>query len=93
MDTSLPEMLGAGLRLMAVGMGIVFAFLLLLVWVIEQASRLVRRFEAGPPLEGYGVVAVPAVPADEHDLVAAITAAVDLYERELGAEKSVGGGQ
>lgn len=85
-------MLGAGFRLMAVGMGIVFTFLLLLVWIIEQASRVVRRFEAGPSTPVSDVVAAPSAPPDnEHDLVAAIAAAVDLYERELGVGKAVGG--
>jgi sodium pump decarboxylase gamma subunit len=38
------EMMGQGFVLMVVGMAIVYAFLLLLIWVSDGASRFVSRF-------------------------------------------------
>lgn len=39
------ELMGQGLVLMIAGMAIVYAFLFLLIWVSDGASRLVSRFD------------------------------------------------
>ncbi len=39
------ELIGQGLQLMALGMGVVFLFLGLLIAVITLVSRLIRSFE------------------------------------------------
>lgn len=71
-----------GLRLMAVGMGIVFTFLLLLVGVLRVMSVAVLRFApkeapapAEPPTSAHG-------PGSDAAPVAAIAAAVARYRRD-----------
>jgi sodium pump decarboxylase gamma subunit len=39
------ELMGQGVVLMIAGMAIVYAFLFLLIWVANGASRLVSRFD------------------------------------------------
>lgn len=48
MQTGVAELLLESLRLMAAGMTIVFAFLLLLVGLLTLMSRLVRRLTPAP---------------------------------------------
>lgn len=69
-------LIGESLRLMGIGMGIVFCFLLLLVALLRLTSWLVLRL--GPPDPGPAVTLATAqkdadVPGD---IVAAIAAAV-----------------
>ncbi|MFN5746671.1 MAG: OadG family protein [Methylococcaceae bacterium] len=73
MDPSLSDLLLPGLKLMLIGMGIVFLFLALLVWIIGITSRLVTRYNPQPerPVRA-GVV----IDADEAELVAVIGAAL-----------------
>lgn len=49
MESSLSELLFAGIRLMFIGMTIVFLFLALLVWVIGVSSRLLNRYSPEEP--------------------------------------------
>jgi oxaloacetate decarboxylase gamma subunit len=49
-------MFAEGLNLMLVGMGVVFAFLVLLVWIIGLMSRVVARLAPEP------VASAPAAP-------------------------------
>jgi oxaloacetate decarboxylase gamma subunit len=79
------EMLLEGLRLMLIGMGIVFAFLLTLVAVLRLMSRFVKRFAPEPhaaapvgPLTPPG----PAEPLGQGELVAVLAAAVCRYRKE-----------
>lgn len=75
------DLLMEGLRLMGIGMGIVFAFLLLLVGVMRIMSGAVGRFApsstpagaAGGPMSGE---------LPDAELVAVISAAVARYRRE-----------
>ncbi|MEA3276949.1 MAG: OadG family protein [Pseudomonadota bacterium] len=66
-----------GLRLMAIGMGIVFAFLLLLVGVLRVMSLAVMRFAPGEPAPASGPVS--EAPVTDGELVAVITAAIARY--------------
>lgn len=78
------EMVMEGLTLLAIGMGIVFGFLLLLVAALNLMARLVRRF-AGEPAPMALAEGAAGVPTDESAVVAAITAAVALYRSRHGA--------
>jgi oxaloacetate decarboxylase (Na+ extruding) subunit gamma len=58
---------------MLVGMGIVYLFLMLLVWVINVSYRIISRFDPEPlPLPEYSALQ-ESVP--QHDEVAAVDAA------------------
>ena len=82
MDPSNVELLVSGLKLMFIGMGIVFFFLVLLVGVIQQAHVLLRRWESEPAGQRPGLppAAHVHVGADQ-ELVAVIAAAVHRYEQ------------
>jgi oxaloacetate decarboxylase gamma subunit len=79
MESSLTEMLVAGAKLMLIGMGIVYLFLALLVWIIGLTARLLQQYspepEVLPGLPGIG----KQPESDEADVVAAIAAAVHRY--------------
>ena len=73
MEPSFTELLIPGLKLMLVGMAIVFLFLSLLVWIIGMTARLVKN--VNPPLEQVRRPGLP-IEADEAELVAAIAVAL-----------------
>ena len=73
MEPSFTVLLIPGLKLMLVGMGIVFLFLSLLVWIIGMTARLVKN--VNPPLEQIRRPGLP-IEADEAELVAAIAVAL-----------------
>ena len=80
-------MLLEGVRLMVIGMGIVYAFLLLLVGILRLLSQAIQRWApepppatatgAGPGRSGAGVNA--EIPGE---LLAVIAAAVSRYRRD-----------
>ncbi|MFM8444997.1 MAG: OadG family protein [Methylococcus sp.] len=75
MEPSLSELMLPGLKLMVVGMGIVFLFLSLLVWIINVTSRLVKSAHPEPePPRRAGLT----VENDEAEQVAVIAAALRL---------------
>ena len=74
------DLLMEGLRLMAIGMGIVFAFLLLLVGVMRTMSALAMRLAPEPGLAVGGRMPGAAEQGDA-ELIAVITAAVARYRR------------
>jgi oxaloacetate decarboxylase gamma subunit len=80
MELSIGELVLSGVKLMFIGMGIVYLFLALLVWVIGVTSRLIQRFSPEAPLH----LAATAGSADETDaeLVAAITAAIHSHQNK-----------
>ena len=78
METSLSELLLPGLKLMLVGMGIVFLFLALLVWVIGVTARLVNRVN---PKQGGSRRSSLEVEPDEAELVAVIAASLRGYQK------------
>ncbi|AAU91399.1 OadG family protein [Methylococcus capsulatus] len=85
MESSIPELLLAGGRLMFIGMTIVFLFLALLVGVIHVTSRLIGRYSPEEPVALKPVSAVVARSTggeDEAEIVAAITAAIHRYQNK-----------
>ncbi|GAB6139617.1 oxaloacetate decarboxylase subunit gamma [Methylosoma difficile] len=72
------ELISSGVELMFVGMGIVFLFLLMLVWTINVMSGLVQRYfpEASEP-----TLSIPTLSGNTPDktTIAAIAAAVHQY--------------
>ena len=73
MEASMTELLLSGLKLMLIGMGIVFLFLALLVWIINVTARLVNTFQPVPDESG---ASKGGVEIDEAELIAVISAAV-----------------
>ena len=73
------EQMTSGFELMFAGMGIVFLFLTLLVVLINVMSTLVQRYFPEIPMSK----TVPGITADiDKSVVAAITAAVQLYRKK-----------
>jgi len=65
---------------MLIGMGIVFLFLALLVWVIGVTSKLIQRFSPEPPTHLPHPVSLAAEGEDDAELVAAISAAIHFHQ-------------
>lgn len=84
MDSSIGELLLSGAKLMLVGMGIVYLFLALLVWVIGTTSKLIHRFShepsVYPPVPDGTVVQAESADGFDAELVAMISAAIHHYE-------------
>jgi oxaloacetate decarboxylase gamma subunit len=76
MEPSLADMLLPGLKLMITGMGIVFLFLALLVWIIGITARLVQSVNPQPVQNRRAGLAVEP---DEAELVAVIAAALQRH--------------
>lgn len=83
MESSLAPLLLSGVNLMLIGMGIVFSFLLLLVWIIQRTHHLLLRWEPDDAtLDGTIPAALTqAAGVDEAAIVAAMVAAVHLHEQ------------
>ena len=77
------DMIMSGVKLMFVGMGIVFVFLLVLVFTMKGMSKLAMLFserQAGPEALTYPTAgAVQAEGNVRGDLIAVISAAVSRY--------------
>lgn len=78
MESSITELLVPGLKLMLIGMGIVYLFLALLVWIIGITARLVSVFN---PQAHQARKSSLAVEPDEAELVAVIAAALERQKR------------
>jgi|APHig6443717817_1056837.scaffolds.fasta_scaffold389272_2 oxaloacetate decarboxylase (Na+ extruding) subunit gamma len=74
-----------GVELLVIGMGIVYAFLLLQVGVLTLAARLVRRIE-GPTQAPAALAGGQDGPAVEAEALSAVAAAVHRYR----ADRAVG---
>jgi oxaloacetate decarboxylase gamma subunit len=77
MEPSIGELVVSGVQLMFIGMGIVYMFLALLVWVIGMTSKLLHRYSPEPPAH----LPSPATPQGagtegDAELVAVIAAAI-----------------
>jgi sodium pump decarboxylase gamma subunit len=80
------ELLEAGLNLTAIGMGVVFVLLTLLVGIIRGMSALSRTLEAAFPVASASASApVPAAAASgstgQQELVGVISAAIAAHRR------------
>jgi oxaloacetate decarboxylase gamma subunit len=78
----MPEtsLIGESLILMAIGMGIVFSFLLLLVVLLRAMSWLAERLSPALPEPSAAGAPPPATgDASEAELVAVISAAINRY--------------
>ena len=75
------EMMSAGVELMAIGMGIVFAFLALLIVMVNLMTSVIQRFFP----ETHIADLTPASALTSHTdagVIAAITAAVHQYRNK-----------
>lgn len=73
------EMLSSGVEIMLIGMGIVYAFLAMLIFAINGMSTIIRRYFPDMP-------AAPVHPAtnkaEDPGTVAAIAAAIHHYKKK-----------
>ena len=72
------NLVAESLKFMVLGMGVVFVFLALLVWMMKGQARLIAYLAPPPP------AAPPVAPPvdDESSRVAAIVAAVQAFRRD-----------
>lgn len=82
MDTAVADLLIEGLWLMAIGLSIVFTFLVTLVGLLMLMSKAVARWgpEETLPATTAGVHAI-APPEDDARLIAVIGAAIQVHRR------------
>lgn len=83
MDVSIAALFGSGLKLMVIGMGTVFFFLMLLVGVIDLTYRVMKRFANPDSAQGPSSAQPAGDPSasEDRELVAVITAAIHRYEQ------------
>jgi oxaloacetate decarboxylase gamma subunit len=75
------EMMSSGVELMIIGMGIVFAFLAMLIVMVNLMTFVIQRFFPEHPM----IAATPASASTTHTdagIIAAITAAVHQYRKK-----------
>ncbi len=80
MEPSLSELLLSGTKLMLIGMGIVYLFLALLVWIIGLTHRLLSRYTPEPepvPARAFGFD-----PQDDSEVIAVIGAALHRHRNQ-----------
>jgi len=70
------ELMQQGLQLMALGMGVVFLFLTLLIGVISVVSKIIQHFETAP------VDAAHSSTSQGNDLIEVISEAVKQYRSD-----------
>ncbi len=77
------ELVSSGIELMLVGMGMVFAFLVMLIVAIKAMSAVVLRFFPEMPNGGHS----GTHHGDDLGTIAAITAAVHQYRKKYQQNK------
>lgn len=82
MEYSIAELLLSGVKLMLIGMTIVYLFLSLLVWVIGITSKLLDRYTPEPEHAPEASVPASDIESDQTEIVAAITAAIHRYQNQ-----------
>jgi oxaloacetate decarboxylase gamma subunit len=75
------EMLNDGLELMLIGMGIVFAFLAMLIVMVNLMTAMVQRFFPEPPMPDVTPASASAGHTDA-GVIAAISAAIHQYRKK-----------
>jgi len=83
MESSIGDLVASGVKLMLIGMSIVFSFLALLVGIISVSAKLFNRYspEAPTHLSQPGAAHGSAASVEtDGDLLAAITAAIRRYQ-------------
>jgi oxaloacetate decarboxylase gamma subunit len=80
MEPSIGELVFSGVKLMFIGMGIVFLFLTLLVWVISTTSKLFQRYSPESAHPAVPSVNLNAGAENDAELIAAITAAIHQHQ-------------
>lgn len=75
------ELLLESLSLMAIGMGIVFGFLLLLVGILRGMSAFALKIAPAEPHPAAAPAALHTPGSESDDVIAVITAAVARYRR------------
>lgn len=81
------ELLVAGLKLMGMGMGIVFTFLVLLVYTMKGMSRLAAKFpvdELQNTTQNALQTNLPAQTESDEQLIAVISAAISRFRGTTG---------
>jgi oxaloacetate decarboxylase gamma subunit len=78
------DLLMDGVRLMVIGMGIVFAFLLMLVGSMRVMSWAAMRLAPERPM-AEAPVKPPSGASDDSELVSVIAAAVARYRKDRGS--------
>ncbi|MEH6648472.1 MAG: OadG family protein [Motiliproteus sp.] len=73
------DLINEGLTLMVFGMGFVFVFLTLLVFVTGLMSRFVERYLPEPVSAAPAAAPAPVTATDDGQLVAVISAAIKQY--------------
>lgn len=85
MDSSISELVLSGVRLMFFGMGIVFLFLALLVWVIGVTSKLIHRYSTEAPSHltyPPSTLTPSGSPESDAELVSVISAAIHYHQNQ-----------
>ena len=74
------------LKFMALGMGVVFAFLIIMIFVLKLQANLIVKFFPEKPTEvsEWKPQAVQSSISDDKDVTAAITAAITHYNKQKG---------
>ena len=78
------ELLAAGLKLMVFGMGMVFAFLIIMIFAMKLLEIVVRPFARAQEAKAAAVAAAkkPAAKSDDLNLAAIAAAAVEAFRRK-----------
>lgn len=78
---SVPELLAVGFNVTLLGMGVVFALLGILVFVVQGMSRVAHALEGGPPVSDAAAASAPSGFHADQELVSVISAAIHRYRR------------
>jgi oxaloacetate decarboxylase gamma subunit len=84
MESTIGELLVSGVKLMLIGMGIVYLFLALLVWVINMTATLIQRYSPEVPTHLQAPTDSQASTSESvrREIVAAISAAIHQYQKK-----------
>ena len=79
------ELMAEGFKLLVLGMGLVFTFLMVLVGAMKLMSAIAMRLDGGDQPQSEGASATPAAPdQNDEEVVAAISAAITQFRKHKG---------